>query len=336
MEPARLGGSTAAGATLYLHLGLPKTASTHLQREVFPRLTHVGVRSMPRTGLFTTPADAARDARLMAACFCRSVEVWAARGDEVFAELLGEATPPAEPRTRGLLVSDEAMGRTGSRPRQLGGHLAAMAERAAAWGFPRVRVLCVVRRQDHWLASHYAQGADRRPAASQADFEAMVAEALAPEGERYGFGMLLDYAVLHRALADAVGGDRVTMLPYEWLTREPQRFLGGVLAALDTPPADRERLLAEAPGGGRTNVKGAGGGAWTLSRRPVLPAAARRVLPRALAGRLEWRLRRRFEKQIVLRPDASERILTAYRASNEELARAIGVDLIALGYGPAG
>ncbi len=275
-------------ATLYLHLGLPKTASTHLQRSVFPLLRHVDVRSMPSTELFDTPRDRQHGRRLMAACFTRSVEVWTARGDEVFAELLGEASPPERPRERGLLVSEEGMGRTASRPGLLARHLRTVAERARAWGFATPRVLCVIRAQDRWLASHYAQGADQRPGASQADFEAVAAETIDPAGERYGFGMLLDHGVLHRELCAAVGAEHVTVLPFEWLERDPGRFHREVLRAVGTDEAERARILGEL-GGGRTNVKATGARTWTLPRAPLLPGPARRVLPAAVHRRVEWR-----------------------------------------------
>ena len=189
--------------TLHLHAGLPKTASTWLQEQAFARLAHLEHRPVPRSRLLDAPRDRAQGGRLMAAALRRSPRVWEAMGEALMAELLGPRAPWLA-SGRDLLISDEAIGRLATRPDALAHHLRAMAPLARRWGLERLSVLVLVRRQDRWLASHYAQLSDRLPRASQRGFETMARRVADPRAERHGFGMLLDYAALHQAAEPVV------------------------------------------------------------------------------------------------------------------------------------
>ncbi len=200
-------GEQGPGRTLHLHIGLPKTASTWLQGEVFTRLGHLRVVCTPRSRLFDEPADRAAEGRVMACAMRRSAGVWGAVGDAVMGEMLGPREAWLAERCD-LLISDEAIGRTGSRPEQLAAHLGALACVGARWGLGRLRVIWLVRRQDRWLASHYAQMSDRNPHASQRDFEAFVGRLTDPWAARHALGALLDYAaaLLHEAYPGFASG----------------------------------------------------------------------------------------------------------------------------------
>ena len=311
------------GRPLYLHVGLPKTASTFLQERVFPALGHLEVRSVPRSRAFRGAADAADGHRLFAAALRRSAAVWEARGAELMDELLGAGDRGG----RGLLVSDEAIGRAASRPEALAAHLSAFARLAAARGFGAPRIVAFLRRQDHWLASHYAQISDREGGGSQAGFAAMIERTLDPARDRHGFGMLLDYGALHAALAQVAGAEGVLLLPHEELVAEPERVLRRLLAWIGTPEDTVPTLLAAAAG--RANVRGeAAGGlpSWRL-RPPSLALGGGR---RAAVPSWLWPARR-----IALAPALSARILAAYAESNARAAKAAGLDLAAYGYLPA-
>ncbi len=305
--------------TLYLHVGLPKTASTWLQDEVFSRLGRLRVVSKPRTRLFRMPADAAAGPAVFEGAMRRSATLWDSYGDALFAEMLG----PLEAwraEGRDLLVTDETIGRAGSRPALLAAHVAGIAATAARWGLGRVRVLCVIRRQDHWLASHYAQISDRLPRAGQAGFEAMVAEVLDPARARHGFGALLDFHLLRDALAGAVGPEALLILPLEALRDAPEATLGRILDWLDAPEDTARRVLAAAldrP----ANVR-AQDAAWRL-RAPTLrvPGLGRR-LPRPARRR----------GTITLPSEVTAAILAAYGSGNRRLAATERLPLATWGY----
>lgn len=304
---------------LHLHIGLPKTASTFLQRRVFPALDHLVVRPVPRTGLFRGRDDAAAEFRTFACALRRSAAVWPALGDRLFDELLGSE----DGDRRGLFVSDEGLGRAASRPESFTAHLLAFSALAQKRGFARPRIMAFLRRQDHWLASHYAQISDRKAGAGQAGFRATVAETLDPARQRYGFGMLLDYEALRTTLVTVAGEDGVLLLPYEVLVAEPEATIRRLLDWLDTPHASAERLAAS---NGRANVRSEViGGALTWQLRPpsfVLPRGRRVSLPARV-----WPARR-----ISLSSDLSGRILGAYEESNRSVAATAGLDLARWGY----
>ena len=78
-------------------------------------------------------------------------------------------------------------------------------------------MIVLVRRQDRWRASHYAQISGRLPRASRRGFEAVVRGVVDPRAERYGSSMLLDHAALREVIAPAVSD--LLLMPHEALAR---------------------------------------------------------------------------------------------------------------------
>jgi hypothetical protein len=315
--------------SFFLHIGLPKTATTTLQERLFPALGGVHYVGIPMTdGFAAAPGDGARH-RLLAECFRRSERLWAAVGDDVLAEFLGPKQRWLQQPTS-VLASDEGVGRTASRTALLGAHLSSMERTVRSWGFDDLRVLCVFRRQDEWLASHYAQVSDRKPAPSQQDFEATVSHVLDPHAGRFKLGAMLDYQSLHEALEGAVGADRLLMLPYERLRADPAGFDDALCAFVGTPVP--ETGSAEAVRNARSDRPGT----WRLRRRPTrVERSLRRIHARLpLPDRLSTPSMTRpgtIELTAVLR----EQILDAYAVSNRALGRRLGTDLSTFGYHPA-
>lgn len=317
---ARPPGPDEGGRTLHLHVGLPKTASTWLQSQVFPALTHLHVATTPRSRLFDDPEDREAEGRVMGCALRRAPLVWAAMGDAVIEGLVGRRDAWLS-HGRDLLISEEAIGRAGSRPQDLAAHLREIRAAAGRWGFERIQILCLIRRQDHWLASHYAQMSDRAPRASQRDFEAFVRRICDPAGGRYLLGMLLDYAVLREALLGC-GADLVLM-PHEALLRTPAEALRRLLMALGTPEADLAQIEA-ASLGTVANVRSVEG-SWRLRPRSLRLAGHRRAALPAwapLGGR----------GAIALTPEIAARVAEAYAPSNRALEAALPMGLAALGY----
>lgn len=317
METADLKGQEAL-RTLHLHIGIPKTASTWLQSKVFTSLEHLRYLNCPCGPLFQEPAD--RTDRLMASIFKRSSHIWSEFGDTIFENLIGDRdTWLADGRS--LLISEEGIGRQGSRPALLAAHIREMQKSAADWGFERINIVCVFRRQDHWLASHYAQISDRSLRPGQAGFERLVRDVTSPQASRYGFGMLLDFSVLRDRLAEVVGVDRLLMLPYELLQESPHLFLRPMLERLETPAPKIQEIIQRASGA-KENVRSEQG-LWRLRPRR----------PRRVAGISvpQWSLRRR-EQVIRLTPETGRQIRKAYSDGNRQLADKMGVDLESYGY----
>lgn len=305
--------------TLHLHIGLPKTASTWLQKEVFTLLDHLEYRDCPRSPLFEHKGEITEH-RLMTSAFMQSSEIWAGFGDAIFRELVGDREAWLSDG-RDLLISDEGMGRQAGRPALFAAHVQALQEKARDWGFDRVNIVCMIRRQDHWLASHHAQMSDRNPIAGQADFERLVREVTSPNLARYEFGMLLDYGAIYDRLRQVIDSQDLLVLPYELLRQSPQLFLRTFLEGLNTP-SDKVAEIVRLTKGTTANVRSEQG-VWKLRAPPA----------RKIAGvRLPGQVFGKREQTIELTSDISDRILKAYAASNQTLAAKTGVNLGDHGY----
>ena len=305
--------------TLHLHIGVPKTASTWLQSKVFTSLEHLRYLGCPRNLLFESREDHSEN-RLMASIFKRSSQIWGGFGDVIFENLIGDReTWLADGRS--LLISEEAIGRQGSRPALLAAHIREMQNSAADWGFQQVNIVCVFRRQDHWLASHYAQMSNRNLRPGQADFERLVHGVTSPQASRYSFGMLLDYSKLYDQLAEVVGPERLLMLPYELLQDSPRLFLQSLLERLDTPAEKIEEIISGTTGT-KANVRSEQG-VWRLRRRRVRGFAGLALHSWAFSPR---------EKTIKLTPDIAQQVHKAYSVGNRELADKVAIDLEKYGY----
>lgn len=318
---------TRSQRTLFIHIGLPKTGSTWLQQWLFPPLDHLFVQTVPRSRLFKTPEDAEQQHRVFACVLRRSAAIWRTEGNAIFRALLGEGAA-ASSTGADTLLSDEAIGRAASRPEALTAHLLALHEVATAWGFHRLKILALVRRQDTWLASHYAQVSDRKLGAGQTDFERFVAKTTDTERERYGFGMLLDYAALHDALCDVTGPDDVSMLPFEWFREAPSSALEHVLRWLETPANAVPRVLASALPK-QANVRsqaGDNGLSWQLRPPSMHIRGARRRL---------WPSQAWPRRAKRLTPCLSQRVLSIYATVNTAFAEKTSLNLAAYGYAPS-
>jgi len=305
--------------TLHLHIGIPKTASTWLQTKVFTQLHHLRYLDCSQKKMFENNAELASEQQTLGSIFKLSSQIWDGFGDSIFEDLLGDRHEWLADG-RDLLISDETIGRNGSRPALFAAHFRKMKLKAIDWGFEQINIICLIRRQDHWLASHYAQMSDRNPVAGQADFERLVREVTSPHLSRYSFGMLLDYYILYNHLTEANGEDRVSILPYEVLKNYPAEFLQVLLKKLDTPRETIESICSETSGT-MANVRSEQG-VWHLRQR------------RSFLSRLPL-LRQFFDRQkqsIELKPDITRKILDTYSAGNYKLAAKANLDLNHYGY----
>lgn len=325
--------------TLCLHIGLPKTGSTYLQEVFFPSLEHIRFGGIPRSDLFQDEEHRTGGRRTLASCFRRSAALWTDMGPAILEAVLPGPVESLEGHT--TVLSDEGVGRTGSRPALFRAHLEGLRRTALDAGFTRFRVLCLVRRQDTWLASHYAQMSDRNATPSQADFVRAIRSILDSAEGRYSFGMLLDYDRLRAELVDVCGADNVLILPHEYLTRRPgecedeiARFL---LPGEQTAPDGHEAGPDE--DGERRNTRSLGEGVWKIRSRRHRPVL--RLRPGRLFRRLglpteipmapvDWRRCREIE----LTDELSREVLQAYAASNRSLASHLRTDLSPYGYVP--
>ena len=272
----------ASDRLVVLHIGLPKTGTTFLQKHVFqaaPLTFAHRLRTPEWAGLCADLRGYARGHALLAP-YRRHRVAQALR-----------AAAPEEPGT--LLVSDEniSLGAHalwvggGPSPETVAARLGVLAPKVAALG--QLRVLIGVRRQDQWLAARYAQSAERHSEFNQVDFDRRMAWI---HGERTltGAWRWADFGAVERAFTDVLGAENVMLLSQERMARD----LPGL-------KADLSRFLGIP---GRLNRGGKRKRTNTLS-----------------AGENAWRLRGRAEV-LELRPDVQDMILERFGPLNTELA----------------
>jgi hypothetical protein len=292
------------GTPLLLHVGLPKTATTFLQRTIFehtPDLIYVH-RQGP---------DEKHLGRCLWCCQRVGEEKLAATLTETNASI-GRIHQKRQTKARTMLISEESisMGRmeiwdgSGPTPGRVAARTAAFA-RSGDLPHRSVKVILGVRRQDQWLASRYAQSASEFDQPGEGDFEKRAREICA--GGLDASLQWLDYAEARRQLLGALGEESVFIVPMELLGAAPRRlmermghFLGGVPLADVYSRAEQNPRMPM-----RRNAKSTGPNSWKL---------------------------RRTETSITLSKSTTDVIRERFKDSNEELSEAIGVDLQSLGY----
>jgi hypothetical protein len=289
-----------------LHIGLPKTATTFLQHSIFKWIDQIAYIHRKYddqdVGLTAALKRFVRATR-------RQVDSRRTELRESFGEILermpGNSSPPR------VLVSDENISmaakdfwsRNGPTPQLV-------CERLGQWkedmGLPdgAMRVLLGIRRQDHWIASRYAQSAVEYAQFSQRDFDERLAEIC--NSELTGSKGWIDYAFVHSLLVSIFGRENVYFMPMELLKRSPEETLidmGRFLGDIDLLRIYRDNL--------------------ETGRKAKSPS--REVAPNT------WRLRK-SDALITLTAQHTRTVLRRFHESNRQLAEQTGLDLAQLLY----
>jgi hypothetical protein len=191
-----------SGPVLYLHPGLPKTASSFLEARVFRHLKESG---------------------------------WSFNDDRVVAAARGVCFPEQSVAGPGLaervrqtgcanvLLSYDAM--CGDPYRSFADREAVLERLRAACGGLQVRVLLVVRRQAEWIESLYRQSLHEY---YFTPFPKFVVWPDSPSGKAPYPSLAvreLSWSEIAEGFASAFGRESVTVLPYELLVQRPEDFI---------------------------------------------------------------------------------------------------------------
>jgi len=165
-----------------------------------------------------------------------------------------------------------------------------------------VRVIIVIRRQDQWLASRYAESAKTDESFSTEDFERRVND-LCERSSDLGALKWLDYSDMLNRLQQRLGEQNLLVLPMERIVRDHH----GLIAEL-------EAFLG---------VSG-----WTAFYEKQGIVKKKNALS---LGENVWRMRRR-ETTLSLSEETQKRILSKYESTNRKASDDFGLELGRFGY----
>lgn len=310
-----------------LHVGYPRTGTTFVQREVLPQIRSVDVFAKPQGYVVESRSSFGEVGRF----FRCSPRIWHHIGEDLFSALFGP--PNAQKSPRSVLVSDESVGVRLTRTCSYVGssnlsnylseanighipHLAELTRLAENWGFGRVRVIVVIRRQDTWIPSAYVRESQQRDNPRQEDFRNHVRALLDPKRRLYEDGVVLDYHAVTCGLFRVLGANNVLVLPFEMMVEEPGNFFAHWAEFLNLSSEDKSRLQSSEnwEGRARRNARSLPGDRWVIHKSAADEAPAKET------GVIE------------LTESLSHEIRAAYRTSNEALSDVLDVDLQRFGY----
>lgn len=330
--------------SLLIHPGFGKTATTWLQRQVFPNLPHS--LYLGKDPFASEAVQKAHDALFPP--LYGTTDYRARNSSQFVSEYVAaikEVLAKASTSIERVVLSDECIVDYSNFNAELNLNLLRRVSEALASEFDETRVLFTVRNQESYLSSYFAF-----------DYENL-------KSRFRTFDEFMDYGYRHprewvfggihydTVFVDAVsqfGNGRVKFLPYEALVKDPAGFLGAVADFWGVPPESIVRY-ATAPKenvnkskDGLNTVRGMnlpgslilqagsiyrrlGGANWQSSRFHALLKNYRD----AAFGR--WG-RVKHIGVVQMGDEARRHVRSMYRESNQALAALIGADLKELGW----
>jgi hypothetical protein len=294
--------------TLYLHLGLHKTATTFLQRKLFPSLDGLKVLVRPR---FNILKEHEYDGWSSLTKFLNSSPlIWRELGDDFFqrADQLSKRSS-----RENLLISDEfGFWQNTNDPCVAARHVKEICRAARDNSFSQVKVLICIRKQDTWLASAYAETSKNFQNPSQAHFERWVRSRINPYSKFYSSaGVRLRYCRIFSELSKCLHPPNLKIIPFELLSQNPSNFIHKVVIFLGSDKSQ------DTPTDNVLNRRSKSKNKWSISRRYV------RLRPGRLFSALgleKVHLPDLFDTQeITLSKEMSGQIMQLYRSGNKLL-----------------
>ena len=317
-------------ATLFLHIGYPKTGTTFLQKEVFPHLLDIHYLNRPSSDIIPPklPGDG-----IFRRFFAAVPEIWSEHGDELLARLSTEGH-------QNTLVSDENVTNMTQTHQIIAAHISEILNIYDG----DVKVVLTIRRQADKLASNYAQLSNKLQGASQSHFESWTRNLTHTVSAYYGEGargIMLDYDSIRSYLQSALPKENICMLPYEMMKEDLRTFMDRWLSFMDVN-MQTAALVDEVKQGSepkKRNVRSSSENTWKLRQRSLRGAPVLNLRPTRLFQALgmptklpiRWPDFNRDDK-IHLTPELRNEVMTVYEPSNRAVAEKIDIDLSQYGY----
>ena len=294
-----------------LHIGMHKTGSSFLQKNVFPYFRRMKFWHQPNFNI-VRGSKPTSFSRFMAS----SPLIWRDLGKQLFDKIKKTDTD--------VLVSDEHTTLVND-PYRISQHVSEM--RRILEPYHELRVLVVIRRQDTWFASAYAETTSEYKEVSQNHFRRWVEDRITPEKKCFSSaGVRVEYHTLIQKLQKVLKNN-LLVLPFEMLKKDPTSF---VEKCCDYAGRRVPQSISLKP----KNKKSLSEKKWRVSsysRRHIQLRPSR--LFHAVLGRSRIRIPVwGREKEITLTEDLSKLILKRYKTENEKLDRHLNLGLKQYGY----
>lgn len=293
----------------FIHVGLPKTATTFMQNSIFKKSLEINYMNRKRVNDYFEKVVGVGLRKI----FSLSPLIWNGPGREALIQLIRRFGV-----SKSLVISDENFSVnadffsfSGSLhipdPYIVAAHMKSIDNIARDNGFAGVKVVISIRRQDTWLASRYVQSADKISVFSQEDFERRVNNIFSCNKFAYSKKVWIDYEYLLDVFSWAVGPKNVHFFPMEKLSAHPVEFVGeldSLFCARGSfvDMAKQEDFFAKKS----TNSKGSS--TWSI----MTPAGG--------------------EVFIELNEDLRERLISEFRDSNMVFDKRLRLGLSSYGY----
>lgn len=301
--------------SLYLHVGIHKTGTTFLQREVFPILWGKNFLGKPDFGILSgdKPTSLSRFMDV-------SPLVWKDIGGLFLNKVRENSAPYAD-----VILSDEHAVEAND-PAKIARHLHEIKKVFSS--VYDLGVLIVIRRQDTWFSSAYAQMSNRYDKASQSHFEQWVKDRINKKAKFFSSaGVRLKYYTLIKKIQNKIGNKCVRVLPYEMMKLDPILFVKKVcnFVGCDVPSSiSISPVNKRSPTESEWELRPQSSGYIQLRPGRVFQA----VFGRSRIPITNWK---RGEK-IVLTKSLSEKILKKYEKENKKLEQKLDLGLKDYGY----
>lgn len=320
---------------LYLHVGLPKTGSTFLQDELFPVLPQVNYVGRPDYNLLERRN--AYDKTTLSRFFDRSPCVWSGHGDDLLENLQTEDEFNADKKQ---LISDENALTGGiNDPYRIGEHIKRISILTEKRSLSPLKVLIVIRRQDTWFASAYAETSYRYVGASQPHWESWIDERLSKSHSYYaGPAVKLKYNTLYSEIEKNIGQSNICMLPYEMLKRNQHEFYENILEFFGVK-SNKNNFIKEIEKSKKKNVSKISDNSWSLGEASSWRSKEVVFRPGRLFSSLNlprgvclWYDDNKRDDKIELTDQISSRIKKEYSDENARIDNRLSVNLKKYGY----
>jgi hypothetical protein len=211
--------------SIRLHIGLPKTATSFVQKDVISKIKNINSFVHPNFGLIKK--NDFLDGSTLNAIFRRSPYIWKDLGDEFF----GCLKEKSDPEKKLTFISDELI-LVGDRndPVVTSEHIKRMKRGSERHGYNNFEVVVTIRKQDEWLASAYSETSEQYFGVSQSSFETWVIKRIDKKDIYHrSSGIRINYNLMYNSIKDILGESNTVLVPYEMLKEDPKKFVSKII-----------------------------------------------------------------------------------------------------------